>query len=562
MKVITCEIAWHNKEPVYSLDFQHGTDEKINRLASAGVDTTVRIWKVEKGPDGKAIVEFLSNLARHTKAVNVVRFAPNGEILASGGDDAAILLWKLNDSKEQEPTAFQDDDDNQLNKENWTVIKTLRGHLEDVYDICWTPDGNYMASASVDNTAIMWDVNKGQKVSIFNEHKSYVQGVTWDPIGQYIATLSCDRVLRVYNTQTKRVAFNVTKMPSGGGSEGEVKSYRMFHDDSMKSFFRRLTFTPDGSLLLAPAGCVESGENVTNTTYVFSRKNLKRPIAHLPCPGKATLAVRCCPVYFELRSVLNKEEASQKTGLINLPYRLVFAVASEDSVLFYDTQQSFPFGYVSNIHYHTLSDISWSSDGSFLAISSTDGYCSFVTFEEEELGIPLKEKPPLSIRTPNTAEKKMKRGQSPSVVSPVPKPVDGSPPNRAMDPSSPTMLCKTPVNSKDLSSTPVAVRTIPMSLSEEKKPMQSLKVNQSRRVTLNTVQTWNKTPRRVALIPLKADTQGSVPSNLVFPASSIETIQHEMPSPPEDPLQNPPAPKRLRTDETSSLGLSESENTV
>lgn len=33
----------------------------------------------------------------------------------------------------------------------------------------------------------------GQKISIFNEHKSYVQGVTWDPLGQYIATLSCDR---------------------------------------------------------------------------------------------------------------------------------------------------------------------------------------------------------------------------------------------------------------------------------------------------------------------------------------------------------------------------------
>lgn len=45
--------------------------------------------------------------------------------------------------------------------------------------------------------------------------------------------------------------------------------------------------------------------------------------------------------------------------LVHLPYRVVFAVASEDSVLFYDTQQLFPFGYVSNIHYHTLSDISW-----------------------------------------------------------------------------------------------------------------------------------------------------------------------------------------------------------
>nr|7Y5K_B Chain B, Chromatin assembly factor 1 subunit B [Homo sapiens]7Y5L_B Chain B, Chromatin assembly factor 1 subunit B [Homo sapiens]7Y5L_E Chain E, Chromatin assembly factor 1 subunit B [Homo sapiens]7Y5O_B Chain B, Chromatin assembly factor 1 subunit B [Homo sapiens]7Y5O_E Chain E, Chromatin assembly factor 1 subunit B [Homo sapiens]7Y5U_B Chain B, Chromatin assembly factor 1 subunit B [Homo sapiens]7Y5V_B Chain B, Chromatin assembly factor 1 subunit B [Homo sapiens]7Y5V_G Chain G, Chromati len=419
MKVITCEIAWHNKEPVYSLDFQHGTAGRIHRLASAGVDTNVRIWKVEKGPDGKAIVEFLSNLARHTKAVNVVRFSPTGEILASGGDDAVILLWKVNDNKEPEQIAFQDEDEAQLNKENWTVVKTLRGHLEDVYDICWATDGNLMASASVDNTAIIWDVSKGQKISIFNEHKSYVQGVTWDPLGQYVATLSCDRVLRVYSIQKKRVAFNVSKMLSGIGAEGEARSYRMFHDDSMKSFFRRLSFTPDGSLLLTPAGCVESGENVMNTTYVFSRKNLKRPIAHLPCPGKATLAVRCCPVYFELRPVV-------ETGveLMSLPYRLVFAVASEDSVLLYDTQQSFPFGYVSNIHYHTLSDISWSSDGAFLAISSTDGYCSFVTFEKDELGIPLKEKPVLNMRTPDTAKKT--KSQTHRGSSPGPRPVEGT----------------------------------------------------------------------------------------------------------------------------------------
>ncbi|XP_056368100.1 chromatin assembly factor 1 subunit B [Oenanthe melanoleuca] len=461
MKVITCEIVWHNKEPVYSLDFQHGADGRINRLASAGVDTAVRIWKVEKGPDGKAIVEFLSNLARHTKAVNVVRFSPSGDILASGGDDAVILLWKLNDSKELEPLVFQDDDEAQLNKENWAVIKTLRGHLEDVYDICWTSDGNYMASASVDNTAIMWDVNKGQKVSIFNEHKSYVQGVTWDPLGQYIATLSCDRVLRVYSTQTKRVAFNVTKMPSGSGAEGEARSFRMFHDDSMKSFFRRLSFTPDGSYLLTPAGCVESGENVTNTTYVFSRNNFKRPVGHLPCPGKGTLAVRCCPVYFELRGASAKDEISPKSppALFSLPYRLVFAVASEDSVLFYDTEQSFPFGYVSNIHYHTLSDISWSSDGSFLAISSTDGYCSFVTFEEGELGVPLKEKPQIHVRTPAAAaDKKAKKSQSHKVISPGSRLAEGTPPSK--DPPLPP---RTPSSAgKELPCTPAAIKTTPV----------------------------------------------------------------------------------------------------
>lgn len=555
MKVITCEIAWHNKEPVYSLDFQHSSAGRIHRLASAGVDTAVRIWKVEKGPDGKAIVEFLSNLARHTKAVNVVRFSPAGDILASGGDDAVILLWKVNDNKEPEQIAFQDEDEAQLNKENWTVVKTLRGHLEDVYDICWATDGNLMASASVDNTAIIWDVNKGQKISIFNEHKSYVQGVTWDPLGQYVATLSCDRVLRVYSTQKKRVAFNVSKMLSAIGTEGEARSYRMFHDDSMKSFFRRLSFTPDGSLLLTPAGCVESGENVMNTTYVFSRKNLKRPIAHLPCPGKATLAVRCCPVYFELRPVVDTDQSAHEPGmeLMDLPYRLVFAVASEDSVLLYDTQQPFPFGYVSNIHYHTLSDISWSSDGAFLAISSTDGYCSFVTFEKDELGIPLKEKPVLIMRTPDTAKKT--KNQAHQGSSPGSRSIEGTPTSRTQDSSSP---CTTPPQARQ-SPAPAAIKDTPPvpgvgsplpGPSEEKTPQhssQNPRAPPPRRVTLNTLQAWSKpTPRRINLIPLKTETPPDSAPPSVISSPCTEDTQAEMSG---DPQDSPPQLKQPRLEE-------------
>lgn len=51
-----------------------------------------------------------------------------------------------------------------------------------------------------------------------------------------------------------------------------------------------------------------------------------------------------------------------------------------------------PFGLISNIHYTRLTDLTWSHDGKFLLVSSTDGYCSIVQFNDGELGSVYKEK--------------------------------------------------------------------------------------------------------------------------------------------------------------------------
>ena len=71
---------------------------------------------------------------------------------------------------------------------------------------------------------------------------------------------------------------------------------------------------------------------------------------------------------------------------------MIFAVATKCSVYLYDTQQKIPFGLISNIHYTRLTDLSWSHDGKFLLVSSTDGYCSIVQFSDNELGAIYKEK--------------------------------------------------------------------------------------------------------------------------------------------------------------------------
>jgi chromatin assembly factor 1 subunit B len=70
-----------------------------------------------------------------------------------------------------------------------------------------------------------------------------------------------------------------------------------------------------------------------------------------------------------------------------LPYRYVFAIATEDSIFFYDTQSIIPFAYVTGIHYSNLSDLSWSPDGRLLIATSIDGFSTFVVFNPNELGI-------------------------------------------------------------------------------------------------------------------------------------------------------------------------------
>jgi len=450
MKVQTPQIAWHNRDRVSSVSIQPFAyptplKEGGTRIATGGDDTHVVIWEFITNEAGRIEPQCVCDLTRHQSSVSAVRWSPDGKLLASADLESAIFLWRYSEN-EAVPDLFGEgnlgEEEEIVNQENWTAMSTLRGHLQDVIGLSWSPCSQFLVSCSTDNTAIVFDVKKGTKLKMLDDHKGWVNGVCWDPLNKFIATIASDRILRVYNTknyknlhktykaelpidavcpQTQngkrelKTTENETKSSEKTNNENETpnnkevqkaeskedmlneefKNVRLFHDDTFQSFFRRLDMSPDGQLLVIPSGVLEiDGEaDIKNCTYVFSRTDLSRPVLFLPS-REISVAVKFSPIKYELRPVARTDGVEEEEGkpwtkyqtLFALPYRLIYAVATKNKIVFYDTQQAEPFARVSNIHYVSLNDLAWSCDGNMLVVSSTDGFCSVIKFMPEEIG--------------------------------------------------------------------------------------------------------------------------------------------------------------------------------
>ena len=75
-------------------------------------------------------------------------------------------MWRRQDTGVSSGPDLFSDEGEERNTEHWTVYKMLRGHIEDVYDLSWSACSSFLVSGSIDNSAIMWDVNKGIITSV------------------------------------------------------------------------------------------------------------------------------------------------------------------------------------------------------------------------------------------------------------------------------------------------------------------------------------------------------------------------------------------------------------
>lgn len=174
------------------------------RLVSCGTDPQIKVWNLLPILDPAAeadpnVPRLLATLSEHQGSVMAAAFNHSGHLLASGGNDNAVLLYKLfnTPATAKMGTTF-------VNLENWRAVGSIRQHRLDVTGLAWSPNDKQLATCGMDGRILVHSIDPdGSTTSthaIPAQHNGWVKGLAFDPLGRYLASMGRNGI-KVWDAQ-------------------------------------------------------------------------------------------------------------------------------------------------------------------------------------------------------------------------------------------------------------------------------------------------------------------------------------------------------------------------
>ncbi|XP_005391355.1 PREDICTED: coronin-7 isoform X3 [Chinchilla lanigera] len=112
-----------------------------HRLAVAGEDARIRLWRVPPGGLKEVLTTPEAVLTGHTEKIYSLRFHPlAADVLASSSYDLTIRIWDLKAGTEQ---------------------LRLQGHQDQIFGLAWSPDGQQLATVCKDGYVRVYEPRRG-----------------------------------------------------------------------------------------------------------------------------------------------------------------------------------------------------------------------------------------------------------------------------------------------------------------------------------------------------------------------------------------------------------------
>jgi U3 small nucleolar RNA-associated protein 21 len=133
--------------------------DSVNRnLASCSLDGTIKIWNF-KSAECETTIDI-------GYPIDKMIYFPENDFLAISSDDLTLRIVDIRTYK---------------------VVREFTGHRNRITDFCFSPDGRWLVSSSLDSTIRTFDIPAGFCVDIFKVCNIAVS-LTFSPTGDYLAT--------------------------------------------------------------------------------------------------------------------------------------------------------------------------------------------------------------------------------------------------------------------------------------------------------------------------------------------------------------------------------------